>query len=167
MRLMREDPWKLFREYNESDSLIKHGLAVEGVIRTFAAAMERMRKKWGIVGLLHDLDYEKYPEEHCVKTQEIMRERGIDEDYIHAVASHGYGLCCDVRPEETMEWVLYTIDELTGLVNAAALIAPVEERHGHGGQVGARKKFKDKHFAAGVDREVVTKGAEIPGIVPG
>ncbi len=163
MRLTREDAWKLFREYNESDSLVKHGLAVEGVMRRFARRYGEGEEKWGIVGLLHDLDYEKYPDEHCIKTQEIMRERGIDEDYIHAVASHGYGLCCDVKPEETMEWVLYTIDELTGLVTAAALMRPSKSVMDMEVK-SVRKKFKDKHFAAGVNREVVTKGAEVLGL---
>ncbi len=163
MRLTREDAWKLFREYNESDSLVKHGLAVEGVMRRFARRYGEDEEKWGIVGLLHDLDYEKYPDEHCIKTQEIMRERGIDEDYIHAVASHGYGLCCDVKPEETMEWVLYTIDELTGLVTAAALMRPSKSVMDMEVK-SVRKKFKDKHFAAGVNREVVTKGAEVLGL---
>ena len=163
MRLTREDAWKLFREYNESYSLIKHGLAVEGVMRRFARRYGEDEEKWGIVGLLHDLDYEKYPDEHCIKTQEIMRERGIDEDYIHAAASHGYGLCCDVKPEETMEWVLYTIDELTGLVNAAALMRPSKSVMDMEVK-SVRKKFKDKHFAAGVNRDVVIKGAEILGL---
>ena len=124
MRPTREEAWKLLNEYNKSDALLKHGLAVEGVMRHFAEINGEDPEKWGVIGLLHDLDYEMYPEKHCVKTAEIMRENDIDEDYIHAVCSHGWGLCCDVEPVEKMEKVLYTIDELTGLINAACLMRP-------------------------------------------
>ena len=114
---------------------------------------------WGIVGLLHDLDYEKYPDQHCTKTQEILREKGADEVIVRGTASHGYGLCCDIEPVSTMEKVLFTIDELSGLITAAALMRPshsvldMEPK-------SVKKKFKDKRFAAGVDREVIVKGAE-------
>lgn len=100
MRPTREEAWKLLNEYNKSDALLKHGLAVEGVMRHFAEINGEDTEKWGVIGLLHDLDYEMYPEKHCVKTAEIMRENDIDEDYIHAVCSHGWGLCCDVEPVE-------------------------------------------------------------------
>lgn len=163
MRMTREDAWKLFTEYNESESLIKHGLSVEGVMRHFARKYGEDEEKWGIIGLLHDLDYEKYPEEHCLKVQEIMRSRGIDEDYIHAIASHGYGICCDVEPAERMEWILYTIDELTGLVTAAALMRPSHSVMDMEVK-SVKKKFKDKHFAAGVNREVIIAGAEKLGL---
>ena len=163
MRPTREEAWKLLNEYNKSDALLKHGLAVEGVMRHFAEINGEDTEKWGVIGLLHDLDYEMYPEKHCVKTAEIMRENDIDEDYIHAVCSHGWGLCCDVEPVEKMEKVLYTIDELTGLINAACLMRPsksvldIEVKR-------VKKKFKSSGFAAGVNREVIQKGCDMIGL---
>ena len=163
MRPTREEEWKLLNEYNKSDALLKHGLAVEGVMRHFAEINGEDPEKWGVIGLLHDLDYEMYPEKHCVKTAEIMRENDIDEDYIHAVCSHGWGLCCDVEPVEKMEKVLYTIDELTGLINAACLMRPsksvldIEVK-------SVKKKFKSSGFAAGVNREVIQKGCDMIGL---
>ena len=163
MRPTREEAWKLLNEYNKSDALLKHCLAVEGVMRHFAEINGEDTEKWGVIGLLHDLDYEMYPEKHCVKTAEIMRENDIDEDYIHAVCSHGWGLCCDVEPVEKMEKVLYTIDELTGLINAACLMRPsksvldIEVK-------SVKKKFKSSGFAAGVNREVIQKGCDMIGL---
>lgn len=163
MRPTREEAWKLLNEYNKSDALLKHGLAVEGVMRHFAEINGEDPEKWDVIGLLHDLDYEMYPEKHCVKTAEIMRENDIDEDYIHAVCSHGWGLCCDVEPVEKMEKVLYTIDELTGLINAACLMRPsksvldIEVK-------SVKKKFKSSGFAAGVNREVIQKGCDMIGL---
>ena len=163
MKLTREEAWALFTEYNESESLRNHGLAVEGVMRYFARKYGEDEDFWGIVGLLHDLDYEKYPEEHCKKTREIMEERNIDDAYIHAIECHGYGLCTDVEPKERMEIVLYTIDELTGLITAAALMRPsksvldLEVK-------SVKKKFKDKSFAAGVDRNTIRTGCEMLGM---
>ena len=163
MRPTREEAWKLLNEYNKSDAQLKHGLAVEGVMRHFAEINGEDTEKWGVIGLLHDLDYEMYPEKHCVKTAEIMRENDIDEDYIHAVCSHGWGLCCDVEPVEKMEKVLYTIDELTGLINAACLMRPsksvldIEVK-------SVKKKFKSSGFAAGVNREVIQKGCDMIGL---
>lgn len=157
--LTRDEALALLKEYNESDALVKHGLAVEGVMRHFARKYGEDEEKWGIVGLLHDLDYEKYPDQHCVKVQEIMQERDIDPEIIRAVASHGYGICVDIEPQSQMEKVLYTIDELTGLVNAAAIMRPsksvldLETK-------SVKKKFKSKGFAAGVDREIIKKGCE-------
>lgn len=157
--LTRDEALALLKEYNESDALVKHGLAVEGVMRHFARKYGEDEEKWGIVGLLHDLDYEKYPDQHCVKVQEIMQERDIDPEIIRAVASHGYGICVDIEPQSQMEKVLYTIDELTGLVNATAIMRPsksvldLETK-------SVKKKFKSKGFAAGVDREVIKKGCE-------
>ncbi len=159
MKLNRDEAWQLFREYNNSDSLIKHGLAVEGVMRHFAALNNEDVEKWGIIGLLHDLDYEMYPQEHCVKTREIMMAKNIDEEYIHAIECHGFGMCTQVEPVEKMEIILYTIDELTGLITAAALMRPsksvmdIEVK-------SVKKKFKDKKFAAGVNREVIKDGAD-------
>lgn len=157
--LTRDEALALLKEYNESDALVKHGLAVEGVMRHFARKYGEDEEKWGIVGLLHDLDYEKYPDQHCVKVQEIMQEHDIDPEIIRAVASHGYGICVDIEPQSPMEKVLYTIDELTGLVNATAIMRPsksvldLETK-------SVKKKFKSKGFAAGVDREIIKKGCE-------
>ena len=163
MKLTREEAWALFTEYNVSESLRNHGLAVEGVMRYFARKYGEDEDFWGIVGLLHDLDYEKYPEEHCKKTREIMEERNIDDAYIHAIECHGYGLCTDVEPKERMEIVLYTIDELTGLITAAALMRPSKSVMDLELK-SVKKKFKDKRFAAGVNRDVITKGAEQWGV---
>ena len=159
----REEAWEWLCAYNESDSLRRHGLAVEGVMRHFARLAGEDEEFWGVVGLLHDLDYERYPQEHCTKVREILTEQGVDEEYIHAIASHGWGLCSDVEPVERMEKVLYATDELTGLITAAALMRPshsvmdLELK-------SVKKKFKDKRFAAGVDRDVITKGAEMVGM---
>ena len=163
MRLTRDEAWQLLNEYNKSEALIKHGLMVEGVMRHFAVLYGEDAEKWGIIGLIHDLDYEMYPDQHCAKTAEIMREKGIDEDYIHAVCSHGWGICSDVEPTEKMEKVLYTIDELTGLITAACLMRPsksvldIEVK-------SVKKKFKTHSFAAGVNREVIEKGCEMLGL---
>lgn len=132
-------------------------------MRYFARKYGEDEDFWGIVGLLHDLDYEKYPEEHCKKTREIMEERNIDDAYIHAIECHGYGLCTDVEPKERMEIVLYTIDELTGLITAAALMRPSKSVMDLELK-SVKKKFKDKRFAAGVNRDVITKGAEQWGV---
>jgi len=156
----REEAFALLKEYNESDALVKHGLAVEGVMRRFARIYGEDEEKWGVIGLLHDIDYEKYPDEHCIKAVEILRARDYPEEYIRAVASHGYGLCSDVKPEHIMEKVLYAIDELTGLITAAALMRPsrsvmdLEYK-------SVNKKYKTPSFAAGVDRSVIEKGCEM------
>lgn len=157
----RDDAWSLLCEYTKSDSLRKHALAVEGVMRYFSELLgENDIDKWGIVGLLHDLDYEMYPEEHCIKVQEIMKEHNISDEYIHAVASHGYGICCDIEPTHRMEKVLYTIDELTGLISAAAIMRPsksildLELK-------SVKKKYKSKGFAAGVDRNIIENGSKM------
>ena len=118
----REEAWQLLKEYNQDEHLINHALAVEGVMRHFATLYNEDAEKWGVVGLLHDLDYERYPKEHCEKVIEIMKDRNLDEELIHAVVSHGYSLVNNVKPENNMEKVLYTIDELTGLINATAII---------------------------------------------
>lgn len=163
MKPTREEALQLFLTYNKTESLIHHGLAVEGVMRHFARLHHEDEDKWGIIGLLHDLDYERYPAEHCIKTREIMAEKGIDEEYIHAIECHGYGLCTEVEPKETMEIVLYTIDELTGLINAAALMRPSKSVLDMEIK-SIKKKFKDKGFAAGVNREVIKDGCERLGM---
>ncbi len=163
MALTRQEAIELLEEYNESDALIKHALAVEGVMRHYARKYGEDEELWGIVGLLHDLDYEKYPEEHCIKVQEILKARGVDPQIIRAIASHGYGLCCDIEPKSQMEKILYTVDELTGLVNATAIMRPSKSVMDLGVK-SVKKKFKNKGFAAGVNRDVVLKGCENLGL---
>jgi putative nucleotidyltransferase with HDIG domain len=159
----REDAWALLTEYNKSDSLIKHALAVEGVMRYVARKKGEDEEKWSIIGLVHDLDYERFPEEHCKKTREILTERGWPEDYIRAIVSHGWGICSDVEPQEEMEKVLYAIDELTGLITAVALVRPSKSVMDLTAK-SVKKKWKDKAFAAGVDRTIIEKGASMLGV---
>lgn len=156
-KLSRQEAWELLTEYTKTPALRKHALAVEATMRAFAKANGEDEDTWGVVGLLHDLDYEKFPQEHCAKAEEILTERGISEFYIHAVNSHGYGICTEVEPESLMEKVLYTVDELTGLINALCLMRPsksildLELK-------SVKKKFKDKSFAAGVNRDTIRNG---------
>jgi len=159
----REEALNLLKEFNQSESLIKHALTVEGVMRYMAQKRDQDEEKWGIIGLVHDLDYERYPQQHCQKTEEILTERGWPADYIHAVMSHGWGLVTDVKPEHEMERVLYAIDELTGLVTAVALVRPSKSVLDMKAKSVA-KKWKDKRFAAGANREVIQKGADILGV---
>lgn len=159
----REEAFSLLKEYNQDESLIRHALAVEAVMRHFAALFGEDVEKWGIIGLIHDLDYERYPEEHCAKVKEILTERGWPEEYIHAVQSHGWGICSEVEPVHRMEKVLYTIDELTGLITAAALVRPSKSLLDLEVK-SVKKKWKDKAFAAGVNREIIQKGAELMGM---
>jgi len=159
----REETLDLLKRYNKSESLIKHALAVEGVMRYFARKRGEDEDKWGIIGLIHDLDYEQFPEQHCKKTEEILRENNWPEEYIHAVISHGWGICTEVKPESEMEKVLYTIDELTGLVVTTALVRPSKSVMDVKTK-SIKKKWKDKRFAAGVDRSIIEKGAEMLGI---
>ncbi|HZJ57269.1 MAG TPA: HDIG domain-containing protein [Clostridia bacterium] len=156
----REKAMELLKEYNQNDSLIKHALSVEAVMVHFARLFGEDIEKWGIIGLIHDLDYERYPDEHCTKTKEILTERGWPEDYIHAVISHGWGICSDVEPTEKMEKVLYTIDELTGLIAATALMRPSKSILDLTTK-SVRKKWKQKSFAAGVDRGLIEKGVQM------
>lgn len=159
-RLKREDAWTLLTEYTRTPTLQKHALAVEAVMEHFARRFVEDEEIWGVAGLLHDLDYEQFPEEHCHKAAEIMRQRGIDELYIRAMSSHGYGICTEVAPESRMEQVLYTVDELTGLINALCLMRPsksvldLELK-------SVKKKFKDKSFAAGVNRDTILNGCQM------
>lgn len=156
----REEAWNILREYNQDEHLINHALAVEGVMRYFATLYNEDPEKWGITGLLHDLDYEKYPEEHCKKVVEIMKEKNLDDELIHSVVSHGYGLVSDVKPESNMEKVLYTIDELTGLINATCLMRPSKSILDLTTK-SVKKKFKSSGFAAGVNRDVIKNGCEM------
>ncbi len=153
----------LLNEFNQNDSLIKHAYAVEAAMRHFARIFQGDEEEWGIIGLVHDLDYEKFPEQHCKKTPEILTQRGWPEEYIRAVVSHGWGICSDVEPQTQMEKVLFAIDELTGLIMATALVRPSKSLS----DLEARsvmKKWKDKAFAAGVDRALIEKGAAMVGM---
>ena len=159
----REQAWNLLKDYNQNQALIAHALAVEGVMRHFASFFAPEEKDtWGIIGLLHDLDYEQYPEEHCHKTESILKEKDVDPVWIRAIISHGYGICTDIKPETDMEKVLYTIDELTGLVNAAALMRPSRSVMDMNLK-SLKKKFKTPSFAAGVNRDIVRQGSEMLG----
>lgn len=164
MSMTREQAWELLTEFNKEPFHLQHAETVEGVMRYFAQTLGYGDEVdfWGIVGLLHDLDYEMYPEQHCIKEQEIMRERGVDERIIHATASHGHGLVVDMPPEHEMEKVLYAIDELTGLVGAAIILRPSKSVQDMDAK-SLKKKFKDKRFAAGCSRDVITTGAEMLG----
>lgn len=163
--LTREEAWNLLTEYNKDHFHLRHALTVEGIMRYFARELGYgdQEEYWGIVGLLHDLDFELYPEEHCVKSQELMRQHNVDESIIRATASHGYGLtAADIKPEHQMEKVLFAIDELSGLIGAAALMRPsksVQDME----LKSLKKKFKDKKFAAGCSRDVIRQGAEMLG----
>jgi putative nucleotidyltransferase with HDIG domain len=159
----REEAFQLLTEYNKNESLIKHALAVEGVMRYVARKRGEDEKKWGIIGLVHDLDYEQFPEEHCRKSGEILRTHDWPEEYIHAAVSHGWGICSDVEPQTEMEKVLYAIDELTGLVVTTALVRPSKSVLDLKAK-SVKKKWKDKRFAAGVDRSIIEKGAEMLGV---
>ena len=162
--MTREEAFELLKEYNKDNFHIRHALTVEGVMKYFAEKLGYGEEKefWGIVGLLHDLDFEQYPNEHCIKSQEIMRERGIDEKIIHATASHGYKLTVDIKPEHEMEKILYATDELTGLIGAVAIMRPsksVQDLE----LKSVKKKYKNEKFAAGCSRKVIEDGAEMLG----
>ncbi len=158
--ILRDEVFALLREFNSSDSLIKHALCVEGVMRSIARKRGEDEEKWGVIGLVHDLDYEKFPDQHCHKTREILTERGWPEEYVRAVASHGWDICTDVRPQTDLEKTLYAVDELTGLVTAVALVRPSKSVKDVKVK-SVMKKWKDKAFAAGVNRSVIEKGAEM------
>lgn len=159
----RETALELFKKYNKSESLLRHALAVEGVMRYMAGKSGEDMEKWGIIGLIHDLDYEMYPDQHCSMTKKILEENGWPEEYIRAVISHGWGLVSDVEPLTNLEKTLYAVDELTGLVTTSALVRPsksvldMEAR-------SVKKKWNDRKFAAGVDRSVIEKGALMLGV---
>jgi len=159
----RREAIELLHQYNQTESLRKHAYAVEGVMRYMARKRGEDEDKWGIIGLIHDLDYEKYPDQHCSKTGEILRESGWPEEYIRAAVSHGWGICSDIMPQTTLEKALYAVDELTGLVVTTALIRPSKSVLDV--QVkSVKNKWKDKRFAAGVDRSIIEKGAGMLGV---
>lgn len=161
--MRREEALKLLKKYNTTESLLQHAYGVEAVMRYFARKTGEDEEYWGNIGLLHDLDYELYPEQHCVKTEEILKEEGVDERIIRSILSHGYGICSDVEPIHYMEKILFATDELTGLIKAACLMRPsrsvmdVEVK-------SINKKWKDKAFAAGVDRSILQKGLDMLGM---
>ena len=162
--IAREQAFELLHKYNKEPFHIQHALTVEGVMKWYAKELgyEEDAEYWGIVGLLHDIDFELYPDAHCIKAPELLREGGVGEDVIHAVCSHGYELTVDVKPEHEMEKVLYAVDELTGLIWAAALIRPsksVQDME----LKSVKKKYKTASFAAGCSREVIERGAEMLG----
>ena len=159
----REEALNLLKQYNQNESLIKHALAVEGVMRYMARKRGEDEERWGVVGLIHDLDYEQFPDQHCKKTEEILRANDYPEEIIRAVVSHGWGICSDVKPESEMEKVLYAIDELTGLVVTSALVRPSKSVMDMKAK-SVKKKWKQKQFAAGVDRSIIEKGAEMLGV---
>lgn len=162
--ITRDEAFELLRKYNSEKFHIQHGLTVEGVMRWYANDLGYGddAEFWGIVGLLHDIDFEKYPEAHCIKAPELLREAGVGEDMIHAICSHGYDLTVDIKPEHEMEKVLYATDELTGLIGAAALMRPSKSVMDMKFK-SLKKKYKDKKFAAGCSRDVIEKGAEMLG----
>ena len=159
----REEAFSLLKEYNKNEGLIKHALAVEAVMRYCARKRGEDEEKWGVIGLVHDLDYEQFPEQHCRKTEEILASHNWPTEYIRAVISHGWGICTDVEPQSELEKVLYAVDELVGLVVATALVRPSKSVMDMKAK-SVKKKWKDKSFAAGVNRDVIGKGAEMLGV---
>ena len=160
--ITRQDARKLLNEYNKDAFHLEHGEIVENTMRYFAKKLGYDENFWGIVGLLHDLDFEMYPEQHCIKEQEIMKEHGINDTVIRACASHGYGITVDIKPEHEMEKVLYAVDELTGLIGAVVIMRPsksVQDLELN----SVKKKFKNTKFAAGCSRDVIQKGADMLG----
>jgi len=158
-----DEALSLLKEFNKSESLLKHAYSVEGVMRYIARKMGEDEEKWGIIGLMHDLDYELFPEQHCKKSREILEERGWSEEYIRTIVAHGWGICSDVEPQTEMEKTLYAVDELTGLITAVAIIRPSKSVTDLEAK-SVMKKWKDKSFAAGVNRSVIEKGTAMLGI---
>lgn len=160
--MTREEAWDLLKEYNKDEFHLEHAEIVGKTMRYFAEKLGYGDESdfWEVVGILHDLDFEMYPEEHCIKEQEIMRQRGVDERIIHATASHGYGITVDIKPEHQMEKILYAVDELTGLIGAVVIMRPSKSVQDLTLK-SVKKKYKSKNFAAGCSREVIERGAEM------
>jgi len=163
VRPTREEALTLLKEYNKNEGLIKHAMAVEAVMRYCARKRGEDQDKWGVIGLVHDLDYEQFPQQHCQKTEEILRSHNWPAEYIRAVLSHAWGMRTDVEPKSVLEKVLYAVDELTGLVVATALVRPSKSVMDMGAK-SVKKKWKEKSFAAGVNRDVIEKGAVLLGV---
>ncbi|EKV56153.1 HD domain-containing protein [Brachyspira hampsonii] len=159
----RDKAIELFKKYNNEHSLFKHALSVEAVMRYFARKNAEDEDEWGMVGFLHDMDYEKYPDEHCIKVREILEAEGLPDSFIRAIQSHGYGICTDIEPLSNMEKTLYAVDELAGFITACALVRPSKSLDDMEVK-SVKKKLKDKAFAAKVDRAVINKGSEMLGI---
>jgi len=159
----RQEALELLHLYNQTDNLRSHAYAVEAVMRYIARKKGQDEEKWGVIGLVHDLDYEQFPSQHCTKTSEILTEKGWPQEYIRAVVSHGWGICSDTEPLSDLEKTLYTIDELTGLVAASSLVRPSKSVMDLGVS-SVKKKWKSSAFAAGVNRTVIAKGAEMLGV---
>jgi len=159
----RDEALALLRQYNQNEALIRHALAVEAVMRYCARKRGQDVEMWGVIGLVHDLDYERFPEQHCHKSGELLRERNWPEEYIRAVLSHGWGICTEVEPQTDLEKTLYAMDELTGLVAATAIVRPSKSVLDMEPK-SVKKKWKEKSFAAGVNREVIEKGAAMLGV---
>lgn len=159
-RPTRQQALDLLKRYNSSESLLKHAFAVEAVMRYMASKAGEDEDKWAVIGLIHDLDYEQFPDRHCAKTEEILTAENWPADYIRAVLSHGWGICTDVEPLSRLEKTLYTVDELVGLIAATALVRPSKSVLDLTAK-SVKKKWKDKAFAAGANREVIAKGAEM------
>ena len=164
MSMTRSQAWELLTQYNKEPFHLRHAVTVEHVMGWYAQELGYGEEAefWSVVGLLHDLDFEQWPDEHCVKSQELMRQAGVEEAVVRATASHGWGLCVDIKPEHEMEKVLYASDELTGLIGAAALMRPSKSTADMELK-SMKKKFKDKKFAAGCSRDVISSGAELLG----
>jgi predicted hydrolase (HD superfamily) len=162
--ISRDSALKLLQKYNHDHFHLQHALTVEGVMKWYAQELgfEQDAEYWGIVGLLHDIDFEMYPDQHCIKAQEILKDAGVEDDIIHAVCSHGYGVTVDIKPEHIMEKVLFATDELTGLIWAAALMRPSKSTMDMEVK-SLKKKYKDKKFAAGCNRDIIQQGAEMLG----
>ena len=162
--ISREDAFELLKKYNKDSFHIQHALTVEGVMKWYADELGygEDAEYWGIVGLLHDIDFELYPDQHCIKAPELLREGGVQDDIIHAVCSHGYGITVDIKPEHEMEKVLFAADELTGLIWAASLMRPSKSVQDMEVK-SVKKKFKSANFAAGCSREVIRQGADMLG----
>ncbi|MFP4376087.1 MAG: hydrolase [Spirochaetales bacterium] len=158
MKPTREQALTLLRTYTKNESLVRHGMSVEAVMRYFARKFDEDEEKWGIIGLVHDLDWEMYPEEHCKKTKEILEAEAWPPEYIRAILSHGWGIVTDVKPEHTMEKVLYACDELTGLITATAIMRPSKSVLDMKAK-SVKKKWNQRSFAAGVDRSIIEEGA--------
>lgn len=158
-----DEALKLLKEFNQTDSLIKHAYAVEGAMRYIARTMDEDEEKWAIIGLVHDLDYELFPEQHCKKSSEILKEQGWPDEYIRAVVSHGWGKSSDIEPQTKLEKVLFAVDELTGLIVAVALVRPSRSLSDLEAK-SVMKKWKNRTFAAGADRSVIEKGTAMLGI---